>query len=423
MKKNKLNILKPRKLDNSAKIYPLFSRKKNSAVFRLSVLLKFNIDKKILDKAVKEVLDKYKCFRVKMCKGFFWHYLKFNNKLPIIEEERDEPCKFIDPKKNNDYLFKITYKNNRINIDIFHALTDGNSGIDFLKEIIYRYLDIKYPKNLKKRNKIIRRIDYNTEDSYIKNYNKKSKINKPGKRAYKIVGKKLEKHKRNVFHQIIKLDELKNETKKYNVTITQYLTAVLLYSIYTQNYLKYNGKNPIKLCIPINLKKFFPSKTITNFFSYITIENNFKKINMDIFDEIVIFIKNEFERQLTREEVLKIMSNNVKIGTNFFIRLIPLFFKIPILRLVYFEIRQHFTTTYSNIGRIGIIGDYQKYIDKFLILIAPDGFERIKFSSCTFGNKIIFTTTAIIEDTGIENSFFNFLKSKNINVEMICERY
>lgn len=419
----KINIPKSRKLDNSAKIYPLSSSKRYSTVFRLTVELKSNIDLKILKQAVIESLDRYKCFKVKMRKGFFWHYLEYNEKQPIIEEEKDKPCNFIDPKTNNEYLFKITYKENRINIDIFHALTDGMSGASFFKEIIYTYLELKHPKELKKRNRKIRELDYNIEDSYIRNYDKKVKSDKIGKRAYQIVGKKMRKERLNVTHQIINLEELKQETKKYNVTITQYLTAVLMYSIYNENYLKYKGKKPIKICIPVNLKKYFPSKTITNFFSYITIEGSRNLVNFNIFNEIVMFVKKEFKRQLEIDEVTKTMSNNVKIGTNLFIKCIPLILKTPIVRLAFLEIKRYFTITYSNIGRVGIVGEYQKYIDKFLVLIAPERFERIKCSSCTFENKIVYTTTSNIENVDIENAFFAFLKHSNISVEMICEKY
>ena len=108
--------------------------KKYSTVFRISVLLKEDIDPIILEKAVINTLDKYESFRVKLKKGFFWHYLENNTKKPIIEEENDYPCEYIDPVLNRGYLFKVTYFKNKINIDIFHALTDGNSGIVFFRE-------------------------------------------------------------------------------------------------------------------------------------------------------------------------------------------------------------------------------------------------------------------------------------------------
>ena len=112
------------------------------------------------------------------------------------------------------------------------------------------------------------------------------------------------------------------------------------------------------------------------------------------------------------------MSNNVKLGNNFFIKIIPLLLKIIIVRIAYIEIRKYSTITYSNIGRIGIIGDYQKYIDYFLVAIAPDSFERIKCSSCTFEDKIVFTFTSILNDNRIEKVFYKFLKQRGIDVKI-----
>ena len=51
-----------RKLDNSAKIFPLSASKKYSTVFRYSAVLKEPIDKQILEKAVEKALVRYKSF-------------------------------------------------------------------------------------------------------------------------------------------------------------------------------------------------------------------------------------------------------------------------------------------------------------------------------------------------------------------------
>ena len=167
MKKNSLIW---RRLDNSAKIFPLSTGKRYSTVFRLSVLLKEDIIPELLQEAVIETLEKYQSFKVKIKKGFFWHYLENNTKQPIVEEESDYPCKYIDPTLNRGYLFKVTYFKNKINMDIFHALTDGNSGTVFFREIVYTYLEKCHPKELKAENRIVRKIEYDTEDSYKKNY-------------------------------------------------------------------------------------------------------------------------------------------------------------------------------------------------------------------------------------------------------------
>lgn len=407
-----------RRLDNSAKIFPISAGKKYSTVFRFSVILKEQIKPEILKHAVNKALSKYEFFKVRLKDGFFWNYLEYNPKKIIIEEEKEYPCKYIEPKENNEYLFKVTYFDKKINIDIFHSLTDGNGGSMFFREIVYNYIELVHKDEFDEELRKKRKIELSIEDSYIKNYNKLAKGNSSSKKAYKLAGKKIKLGAISAIHEIINLEELKQEAKKSGATITQYLTAVLIYSIYKANYVKNKDDKPIKVCIPVNLKKYFPSNTISNFFSYITLEANMKKIKGDNFDEILDFVKKDFAKKLEQKEIEKTMSGNVKIGTNPFIRIIPLALKKPLVRLSYIEIRKYTTTTFSNIGRIGIIGKYQKYIDNFWMLIAPEPIEKIKCSACSFDNNIVFTFTSILDDCSIENEFYKFLKQKNINVKI-----
>lgn len=84
MKKEKLYW---RRLDNSAKIFPISAGKKYSTVFRLSAILTENIEAEALKEAVKKALMQYEFFKVRMKDGFFWNYLEYNYKEPIIEKE------------------------------------------------------------------------------------------------------------------------------------------------------------------------------------------------------------------------------------------------------------------------------------------------------------------------------------------------
>ncbi|MBR3249073.1 MAG: hypothetical protein IKF83_00025 [Clostridia bacterium] len=417
MKKEKK--LHRRWLDNSAKIFPISAGKKYSTVFRFSARLKEKIQPEILYKAVIIALKKYEPFRVRMKSGIFWNYLEYNTQLPIIKEENDYPCKYIDYKKNNNYLFKVTYFKNEINIDIYHALTDGNSGSLFFKEIIYSYIELAHPNEFKENLRSTKSLDYTTEDSYMQHYDKSLKSNASSKKAYILKGSTIKLDAVSAIHEIIDVDSLKEKCKKSNCSITQYLSAVLIYSIYEENYKKYNGTKPIKLCIPVNLKKYFPSsKTLSNFFSYITLEAEIKKDNLDTFEKILQFVKNDFQKRLTEEEIMRTMSANVKIGNNPLVKIVPLFLKKLIVRLSYIEIRKYTTITFSNVGRVGIIGKYQPYIDMFFMLIAPEPVERIKCSACSYENKMAFTFTSILDNNDIERRFYEFLVSKNVKVKI-----
>ncbi len=409
-----------RKLDNSAKIFPLSGSNKYSTVFRYSAVLKEEIDPSTLEKAVEKALFRYKEFKVRLSNGFFWFYLEDNNKKPIIKQETNYPCKRIDPVFNNNYLFSVTYFEKKINIEIFHSLTDGNGGLIFFKEIVYNYLEMKHPELVDKEERQARKVFFDTEDSYLSNFDKESKKNKGNKRAYILKGRELEFTQVSVNHLLINGEDLKKLCNKYNLSTTQYLTSVLIWSIYNANVLKRHKKldkvKPIKVCVPVNLKKYFKSNTMSNFFSYISVDAYMN--NCVSFKDITDLVRNEFEKKLTKEEIQKTMSDMVKIGKNIFVSSIPLFLKKIIIRSIYREIQKYLSITYSNIGKVGIIGKYQDYIDYFLFLIAPEHIEKIKCSSCTYLDRVIFTFTSVLNDNSIEKFFYSYLKSQKVNISV-----
>ena len=156
-----------RKLDNTAKLFSMDGIN-NTSIFRLSGILKEEIEPLILKKAVDIVLKDYKGFKVKTGSGVFWNYLEYNYRKPKIKIEEGIPCKHINFRKNNKYLFRVSYYKNKINLDLYHVLTDGAGAIIFLKAIICRYLEIKHKiKHSKKKENI------SFEDLTIKHYDKR----------------------------------------------------------------------------------------------------------------------------------------------------------------------------------------------------------------------------------------------------------
>lgn len=413
-----------RRLDNSAKIFPIDSDKNFSAVYRMSVLLKEDINPEILKKAVNKTLETFTSFKVCLRRGFFWYYLEENSKEIPITEENNYPCKYIDKNSNNGYLFKITYFKNKINVDTFHSLTDGSSSIEFIKAIAYNYINIKYPEETKdiSLSLIQKNIEFNnnnTEDSYMKNYKKHLKTSGKSKKAYILSGRKIPLYGIGVTHGFINLKQVIKTCRKLKVTVTQYFTAVLIYAIYQEYINKYKKKKlrkPIEICIPVNLKKYFESTTITNFFSYMKINGDPKKIDLTDFDKILEFVHSDFKKKLNKEEMEKTVAKTVKLGNNFGVKIIPLFLKRPIVKISYIEIRKYTTTTFSNMGKINVLPEYEKYIENFLFLIAPDRGEKIKCSSLSYKDNIIFTITSTLRNPEVEKYFFDFLKSKGILV-------
>ncbi len=405
-----------RKLDNSAKIFPMVSNKKFTSVFRVSVILKENIDEKILQDALNKALQEQISFKVRLRRGIFWYYLEENPRNPEVKVENEYPCRFIDKNKNNGYLFNVTYFNNKINLDVFHSLTDGNTAIRFLQEITYNYLDIKNKTITKDTESEERKISNNTEDSYLKNYDKNKAEREKSKRAYILKGKILPLGATGIVHNFINLEQLKTVAKENNATITEYLTAVLTYCIYTQNFKFSNSKRPIKTCIPVDLKKYYESNTATNFFSYMSVDLDLFEKEDYTFFEILELVKSEFKEKLTPDSIEKTMASNIKLGTNFFIKIIPLFLKKIIVSITYSQIRKYTTTTISNLGKITVKDEYKDKIDNFLFLLCGESVEKDKGAIVTYGNTLVFTFTSILKDSKIEKAFYEFIKNENIEI-------
>ena len=70
------------------------------------------------------------------------------------------------------------------------------------------------------------------------------------------------------------MNEFMNLVHKNNVSATQYLTALLLYSIYKNDPNAKRSKKPIKIFVPVNLRRFFEVNTLRNFALYIKVSIN-----------------------------------------------------------------------------------------------------------------------------------------------------
>ena len=115
-------VLKWDKLDNTANLFPVIANESVSNVFRLAMVLNEDIDRDKLQKALDMVLPKFDIFNVRLKKGIFWYYFETNlREAPLVYEEEDYPCRFIEAYANNNYMFRLSYYKQRINLEVFHV--------------------------------------------------------------------------------------------------------------------------------------------------------------------------------------------------------------------------------------------------------------------------------------------------------------
>ena len=135
------------KLDNTANLFPVIANETMTNVYRIAVILSEDIRPECLQEALEQVLPWFNTMNVRMRTGMFWYYFETNTKgKPVVREEQDFPCRYVERHENRNYLFRVTYYKNRINLEVFHALADGMGAVNFLRELTYQYLRICYPQ-------------------------------------------------------------------------------------------------------------------------------------------------------------------------------------------------------------------------------------------------------------------------------------
>ncbi len=418
-KSRKQKEIKWDKLDNTAHLFPVIAGEGMSNVYRISVTLKEEIKQELLQEALERVLPWFDVFRVRMRYGVFWYYFETNQKpAPEVKEEYRYPCQYISPNRNRNYLFRINYYRNRINLEVFHVLTDGMGGITFLKELTYQYLRLAHPSlQVKMGDGLCSDTSLNREDSYLKNYKKSHKKGYKTERAYLVKGEKLKPVELGVMHGFMPIKDLKKVCNKYGVSINEYLVAAFLWSIYQECLHGMPSKRPISSCVPVNLRPYFDSITMKNFFVIVSAVFHPKKESYT-FEEVVEIIAESLRSQINREHLENLFAYNVSNEKNFILRAVPLFIKNIAMRHVYHTSALANTTTVTNIGNIQVREEYQEYVDGFRAFLSMSEGQNIKGTICSYRDTLVFTITSNLADVSVQRGFFRRLSEDGIPVRI-----
>ena len=407
------------KLDNTAHLFPVIAGEGMTNVYRISVTLKEQVKQELLQEALERVLPWFDVFKVRIRYGVFWYYFETNQKpAPEVKEEYRYPCRFISPNRNRNYLFRVNYYKNRINLEVFHVLTDGMGGITFLKELTYQYLRLAHPELQEKMGDgLCSDTSLNREDSYLKNYKKSHKKGYKTERAYLVKGEKLKPQVLGVMHGFMPIKALKKACNRYGVSINEYLVAAFLWSIYRECLHGMPSKRPISSCVPVNLRPYFDSITMKNFFVIVSAVFHPTKEEYS-FEEVVQIVAKSLRSQINREQLENLFAYNVSNEKNFILRAVPLFIKNIAIRYVYHNSALANTTTVTNIGNIQVREEYQDYIDGFLAFLSMSEGQDIKGTICSYRDTLVFTISSSLADVSVQRKFFRQLSEDGIPVKI-----
>lgn len=407
------------KLDNTAHLFPVIAGEGMTSVYRISVTLKENIDPELLQQALDCVLPKFHGFDLRLRRGLFWHYFEENGKCaPRVQEEGRYPCRYFRPNSNNNYLFRVTYYRSRINLEVFHVLTDGMGGINFLRELCYQYLRLRHlPLRELMGDSLSSHTSLNREDSFIKNYRRREKRAYQSRRALLIKGEPLPAGALGVMHGYVELTALKSLCKRLGLTVNEYLVACFIWSVYTECINSAPSKRPIRVAVPVNLRPYFNSITSKNFFVVVSVEF-FPRRDDHSFEEICAAVRQSMKQQLEREQLEKLMNYNVANEKSLVKRLCPLPLKHLAIGWVYRSSALANTTTITNIGAIPIADEYRTYIKAFHAFLPSSKGQPLRATVCSYDGVLTLSFSYDIKDCSVQRGFFRRMSADGLEVSI-----
>lgn len=404
------------RLDNAAKIFPCNTNAQDTKVFRFVCQLKEPVDGTMLQKALEETIEEFPIYKSVLKSGFFWYYLERSNIKPLVHMEDSPPCGPLYDKNSKRLLFDVSYFGNRINLEVFHALTDGTGAMNFLKTLVCKYLFYKHPDHFRDGPA---KINYDAsahqknEDSFLKHINPSLKGKKKLSRAVQIKGAKLLEYRLGIIEGTVSTSKLLETARKYNTTITVLIGALLIKAIYKE-IPAVNRKRPIVLTIPVNLRSYFESETARNFFGIINVGYAFSELD-DSVDTIINTLNQKFKKQLTKENIIKSTGLFLAIERNPFVRFVPLFIKDIVLKIANIIAERQRTCTLSNIGRVEMPESTESFIEKFSVYNSTD---RLGVWVCSYKDKLTISFTSVFKNTEIQKNFFRSLANMGVEVEI-----
>lgn len=255
------------------------------------------------------------------------------------------------------------------------------------------------------------------EDGYLRHYSKRPHQRYETEQALSINGEYLPLDCQSVLHGSIPLSALKAVCRKEGVSITKYLTAALIWSliqVYTDGK---TLKRPAALNLPINLRSFFDSETMANFFSVTNIAWPAGKAP-ERFEDVLAEVGRQMDEKIVKERLEETISYNVSNEKKWYVRIVPLFVKNIAMNSVFLKSSKAYTMTLSNLGPVALKPEYENMVENFHVLIGVSRQQKMKCGVIAFRDKIYLSFNSAVDDLKMQEYFFRFLEEKGAAAEL-----
>ena len=410
------------RLDNAAKIYPAARRRNWSNVFRQSVTLGEPVDTQVLQQALEVTVQRFPTIAARLRKGLFWYYLHQVKQAPALSPEYSYPLVYMSREEMGRCALRVIAYGNRIAVEFFHSLTDGTGALIFLKSLTAEYLERKYGITVPPRFGVLDRNQpprpEEMEDSFPK-YAGKVPASRKDTDAWRMGGRLEPDGFLHLTCFQLPVEQALSLAHQHNCSLTVFLSAVMmqaLMDLQRQKERSWRKRKGIKLLIPVNLRRIFPSETLRNFALYITPELD-PRLGQYSFQEICDLIRHKMGLELTPKYMSSMIATNVNDEQNPLVRAIPLPVKNMVMKAIFNSVGERKSClTLSNLGQVQLPEEMKPYVRRFDFILGVQASAPYNCGVLSYEDTVYVNFIRNICEPELERHFFRILRDMGLPV-------
>ncbi len=429
--------------DTAAIMFSAIDDNYNSRIFRISAVFKDEeIDPERLEKAVALTMPRYPICMYRNKKGFFWTYLEKTDSLPSVMPEEYCPAALRRLGRFQKPEMVFLYYKRRISIEASHIYGDGMGFLEILKSVIAQYMVLGGID--KKEFPGIRFGDIPSSETEMENpyirYKTDEKIKKLHRDKAYVLPRNFDDNYQNYLNGLIDTNSLKEKCKEKNVTITEFLNAVLIYSMIKTDAKPIN--DTVIIDVPCNIRKIFPTDSVRNFSSSVPVHFSPEGRHDYTLSDIIEATRGQLKKYNCKETHQAFINSNYALTENKLLQPFPYCIKKPVINAM--QKKSHnteMTVLFSNMGNVTLPeimhskierfdfvgGDARVYdMPLFCSAIGFNGFMNMSFNLSgkdrSLPREFFRTLTAIGIPVRIESSEENGVEDKVDIAPKMCEK-
>lgn len=400
-------------VDNASLLFLSLMRKNYTNVYRFTMTLTEEICPETLQMAVDRVYRRFPTVIAGFCPGFF-HYLQVPVKQPPQVQPDPGVLHTMSKEEIRNCAYRVLYHDKTVAIEAFHALTDGYGAIASFTTLMAEYLRLKHCISIPVEKTLIdleETPDTDEVTDAYSSYKSGKPLLVPSRFSYLLPKHAPTVHGVHTSCHLIPTKLLLDASHRYGVSMTTLLSVVMAESIMEiqQRHAGTHPLKPVRIMVPIDLRRMFPSRTLRNFALYALPTMEPLDSAKPLQERLRSFAQ-QMHSQFERSRLASIMAYNVRTQQAWYFRIIPWVLKQTALRIGYrFFGESNSSLTLTNLGNVQLPEQMQPFVEAMDVVLTPRVSSPYACGIISYNSQAAITISRFGQEPELDDVFFHRL--------------